>query len=454
MFQLRRLISVRRLARFVSFAGAIVAAIPTSGQEGDVRRVHDPCIIKADGWYYVFSTSGGIQIRRSRDLWHWKRVGEVFDRIPSWTKKAVPGVKSLWAPDIAYFRGWYRLYYSVSTFGKNRSCIGLAINRTLDPSDKRYRWIDRGPVISSRPGRDNFNAIDPNVVFDGRQPWLAFGSFWSGIKLIQLDPETGLRSARGRTIYSIASRTGGAIEAPFVIKRGRFFYLFVSFDRCCRGIKSTYKIKVGRSERITGPYKDRAGRPMMKGGGTLVLAGYGRYRGPGHNAVLSEKGRSWLVHHFYDAQHAGVATLQIRPLLWDSDGWPLVGDPGVSAQTGSATSRRLDRPNVVGPWNVSIDFGEERVVRFLADGLIQGVGSRATWALRRNRLVLRLPSVTGLRVGGAVECFFAADGRWFVGRSSDGAVVRGRRVRQAGEHSTTLGFSRLRSTFALLEGPW
>ncbi len=431
MFQLRRPTNLRQLAVLVSVAAAIVAATPTSGQEGNIRRVHDPCIIKADGWYYVFSTLGGIQIRRSRDLRHWEYVGEVFDRIPSWAKKAVPGVRSLWAPDISYFRGWYHLYYSVSTFGKNRSCIGLAINRTLDPSDKRCRWIDRGPVISSRPGRDNFNAIDPNVVFDGQQPWLAFGSFWSGIKLTRLDPETGLRSNRDRTIYSIASRNGGAIEAPFVIKRGRFFYLFVSFDQCCRGVESTYKIKVGRSEKITGPYKDRSGRPMMKGGGTLVLAGYGRYRGPGHNAVLSEKGRDWLVHHFYDAQHDGAPTLQIRPLLWDSDGWPLVGEPGVSARTGPAFSRRPDRKSVVGPWNFSIDFGEERVVTLRADGLIEGLDAGATWVLRRDRLILRLPSAAGLGAGGAVSCFVAADGRWFVGRSSDGAVVRGRRVREA-----------------------
>ncbi|NOX56075.1 MAG: arabinan endo-1,5-alpha-L-arabinosidase, partial [Planctomycetes bacterium] len=166
-------------------------ATPNAAQEGDIRRVHDPCIVKAGGWYYVFSTLGGIQIRRSKDLMRWEYVGEVFEEIPAWAKKAVPGVRALWAPDISFFNGQYHLYYSVSTFGKNRSCIGLATNRTLDPADDRYEWVDRGPVITSRPGKDDFNAIDPSVAFDGEQPWLAFGSFWSGIKLVRLDPETG-----------------------------------------------------------------------------------------------------------------------------------------------------------------------------------------------------------------------------------------------------------------------
>jgi len=177
----------------VMLAGSLALA-----QQGDVRRVHDPCIIAADGAYYVFCTGGGIASRRSKDLVHWERIGAVFRALPAWTGAEVPGVRGLWAPDISYFNGRYHLYYAVSTFGQNRSCIGLAVNATLDPANPDYKWVDLGKVIESRQG-DAFNAIDANIVFDEqKQPWMAFGSFWSGIKLIRIDPSTGKPPADAR----------------------------------------------------------------------------------------------------------------------------------------------------------------------------------------------------------------------------------------------------------------
>lgn len=317
-------------------------ASPADGQEGDVRRVHDPHIIAADGAYYIFCTGGGIPIRRSKDLIHWERIGTVFDETPAWAKREVPGVRGLWAPDISFFNGRYHLYYSVSTWGKNRSCIGLAVNDTLDPASPKYKWIDQGKVIESTPGRDNWNAIDANVVLDERkEPWLAFGSFWSGIKLRRLDRSTGKLHSDSR-MYSLAARPSpGAVEAPFIIRRGEYYYLFVSFDYCGRGVDSTYKIMVGRSKAVTGPYVDRDGKPMTEGGGTLVLGSQGHVRGPGHNSVLVEGDKYWLVHHYYDADLYGVPTLQIRPLNWDKAGWPEAGAPyrGQKDQTTQPTSR-------------------------------------------------------------------------------------------------------------------
>ena len=135
---------------------------------------------------------------------------------------------------------------------------------TLDPESPATGWTDRGKVFES-DFRDDFNAIDPNVFSDaeGRQ-WMAFGSFWSGIKMIRLDPATGMRAADDETIHSLASRRRpGAVEAPFVIRRGEYYYLFVSFEFCCRGADSTYYTVVGRSTEPTGPYVDRDGKKMM-----------------------------------------------------------------------------------------------------------------------------------------------------------------------------------------------
>src|SRR4030095_3352373 len=108
---------------------------------------------------------------------------------------------------------------------------------------------------------------------------VAFGSFWDGIKMIDINVSTGKRS--GSNLYSLASRGGGAIEAPSIIHRGSTYYLYVSFDRCCAGVNSTYRIMVGRSSTITGPYVDKNNQPMMSGGGSQLLATNGSEIGPG-----------------------------------------------------------------------------------------------------------------------------------------------------------------------------
>ena len=300
----------------------------TNGQpKGDIRQVHDPSIIKQGDTYYIFSTRAGIAIRCSKDLIYWQLCGDVFAHLPEWAVKDVPGLRGLWAPDVSYFNARYHLYYSVSTFGSNHSAIGLATNETLDPASEKYRWVDKGKVIGSN-NKDDWNAIDPNVVFDElNQPWLAFGSFWGGIKLRRLDQTTGKLSSQDQTQYPLASRprtagSPGAIEAPHIIRKNTYYYLFVSFDVCCRGTNSTYNIRVGRSQRLTGPYIDRSGKAMVDGGGTLIVAGASRWVGPGHCAVLQGNEGDYLIYHAYDAEWRGVATLRISTLRWDSDGWP------------------------------------------------------------------------------------------------------------------------------------
>ena len=118
----------------------------------------------------------------------------------------------------------------------------------------------------------------------------------------------------------------GAVEAANIIRKNDHYYLFVSFDFCCRGKDSTYNIRVGRARRVTGPYIDRSGKPMIEGGGTLVVAGAGRWAGPGHCSVLQEKSGDWLVYHAYDTDWRGVATLRIAALRWDSEGWPTISN--------------------------------------------------------------------------------------------------------------------------------
>jgi arabinan endo-1,5-alpha-L-arabinosidase len=293
---------------------------------------HDPFIVKQGSVFFLFATGQGIPMQRSRDLLSWEQIGPVFPAAPQWTFKEVPGSNgNLWAPDVSQVRGRYFLYYSVSTFGSNRSCIGLATNTTLDPSSPDYAWIDEGKVVESVPGRDDWNAIDPNLASDAEgRYYLTFGSFWGGIKMMAVDPLTGKALDDPPRIISLARRPAvqyDPIEAPFILKKADGYYLFVSFDFCCRGVRSDYKIAVGRARQIAGPYVDRSGTPMTDGGGTIILEGYGEVHGPGHNSVLRDGENEWLIHHEYDGRRGGMAVVQVRPLSWTDDGWPVVGSP-------------------------------------------------------------------------------------------------------------------------------
>jgi arabinan endo-1,5-alpha-L-arabinosidase len=306
--------------------------------------VHDPVMAKEGDTYYVFCTGQGIDIWSSKDMKNWKREKPVFAEAPNWAINAVPGFKGhIWAPDISYYKGTYYLYYAVSAFGKNTSCIGVATNTTLSPSSENYVWVDHGMVIQSIPGKTNWNAIDPNLALDKRgKPYLAFGSFWDGLKIVRLSDDR-LKVAQDLTeLPTIASRKrsslaenppavddnpvdagGNAIEAPFIFKKGEYYYLFASIDYCCKGPKSTYKMIVGRAKDIKGPYLDKKGISMAKGGGDLLLKGDENWYGVGHNSVYTFDSITYLIFHGYDASDNGRSKLRIERLEW-TNGWPAI----------------------------------------------------------------------------------------------------------------------------------
>lgn len=307
---------------------ALVVEGELSEAQGFIQRIHDPVIAQENGRYYVFSTGARIIMICSPDMITWEFCGRVFERNPTWTAEVNPNLGDTWAPDISYFNGKWHLYYAVSTFGSQESAIGLATNTTLDPANPDYAWVDEGLILRSRAG-DPWNAIDPALVLDeAGEPWLAWGSFWTGIYMRKVDAATGRLSESDTTFHHLADRSTGpdntpAIEAPFLVKREQYWYLFTSFDQCCQGAGSTYNTRVGRSESLTGPYVDRAGVPLTEGGGSLLLAPYGKWKGPGHNGMLVEDGVYWIVYHAYNEQHNGISELRIEALGWDADGWPV-----------------------------------------------------------------------------------------------------------------------------------
>lgn len=345
---------------------SVIFLIP--GTEGILAQsrdvvVHDPVMIRQNDVYYIFHTGKGISVKSSKDMKTWVEEKPVFATPPAWILKTVPMFDgSFWAPDIIHHNGMYYLYYSVSAFGRNTSAIGVATNRTLHPDDPDFKWVDHGIVIQSVPGRDMWNAIDPNVAFDDNgKPWLAFGSFWMGLKMVNLeDNMTAVVNDSTQRWYTIAARErnwkvderdagdaanpeldykslytpellamnksmkNGSIEAAFIFKKNGYYYLFASWDRCCQGVTSTYKIVVGRSKNITGPYLDKDGIKMIHGGGTLIAQGNGEWAAVGHQAAYTIDGKDYLIYHAYDKRAEGKPKLRIKEIQWDKDQWPAI----------------------------------------------------------------------------------------------------------------------------------
>ncbi|MFD1266488.1 arabinan endo-1,5-alpha-L-arabinosidase [Paenibacillus motobuensis] len=304
-----------------------------------VNNAHDPGIIKTDEGYYVFSTDvkvggdprPGVMVRKSEDLIHWKWVGYALPGIPetamNWT-----GASSLWAPDVIKHGNEYRLYYSASTFGSRQSMIGMASASSIEGP-----WTDRGDVIRTESG-DALNAIDPNIVTDAEgRMWMVYGSFFGGIHIIELDPDTGKPKEAGFG-QLIAARDrlteDGAVEGPYIVYNEKFkkYYLFVSYD----SLFEDYNVRVARSDSITGPYVDFNGRDMTDTEfepqfevGNKILGGYkfGEEDGwiaPGHNSVLNDGGNYYIVHHARGEADKNWSYLHVRKILWTEDGWPVV----------------------------------------------------------------------------------------------------------------------------------
>ncbi|HEX8556049.1 MAG TPA: arabinan endo-1,5-alpha-L-arabinosidase [Sphingomonas sp.] len=301
---------------------------------GDLSPTHDPVIARDGDVYYVFSTGKPVvRARTSKDLVTWADAGPLPIKLPAWADRAIANSEGMWAPDISFVDGRWRLYYSVSSFGSNRSVIGLFTSPTLDPEAPGHGWRDEGMVVMSTADSD-FNAIDPNFIRDrdGRH-WLSLGSFWTGLKLFALDPQTGKPADPKAKPISIARRpapVGGPapVEAPFIIDHGGHYWLLASYDYCCKGVNSTYYTVVGRSKSITGPYLGKDGSSMLEGGGTILLRAdlpeKERFRGPGHPGHLRDRdGADYVVYHAYDKEKNGAPTLRLARIDWDADGWPV-----------------------------------------------------------------------------------------------------------------------------------
>jgi arabinan endo-1,5-alpha-L-arabinosidase len=286
----------------------------------NVIGIHDPSILKVGSAYYLFSTHGALHAHSSTDRVTFTDSGYALTSLPTWTNAYTSSSGDLWAPDASAHNGEYRLYYAASVFGSANSAIGLAIS----PSGEPGTFVDSGAAIYTSSQCNGSNAIDPTSLVDtSGNAWMAFGSWSNGINIVLVNNSTGIPTGAACTQLAYHP-TGTGIEGSYVYPHNGYYFLFASIDNCCQGVNSTYRIIVGRSTSVTGPYTDRGGLALTSGGGTIVLSSHGNINGPGGESVITDTDGAVLVYHYYDGNNNGNPTLGMNLLGWTSDGWPYV----------------------------------------------------------------------------------------------------------------------------------
>lgn len=374
---------------------------------------HDPSIYKDKDTYYVFSTdarvggvaSPGIQIRKSKDLINWEFVGQALKEIPEDAKKWSKA-QGIWAPEMTKVGDEYYLYYCASSFGKNRSYIGLLKSKSIEGP-----WEDQGLVLKTNQGEDR-NALDSNIVFDkDGHMWMSYGSFWSGIYLVELDKSTGKPinpNDKGKNIAKRDAVVSGAVEGPYIIynEEQKKYYLFVSYD----SLSSDYNVRVGRADNIEGPYLDSNGNYMTDTAnsnpnevGNKVLGGYkfGDIEGwmaPGHNSVLNDNGNYYIVHHARTEKKSDWFYLNVRKILWSEDGWPMISPERYAGET----EEKVEKDAMVGNWQLIIqDKNYNKIIssiqyEFKNNQKIKNEKQSGNWQLKEdNKIIIKISNSDG-----------------------------------------------------------
>jgi len=295
---------------FLATAGLALLSLLASGcalaQLAGEPYIHDPStVILADGKYYTFGTGGGGLMSDDGYTWH------------SGAVRTGGGV----APDVIKLYDRYYVTYAVGgggMSGGHASNVKMMWTKSLDPKSPDFGYHDLGIVASSN-GVEDCDAIDPAFLYAKGHFWLSYGTYFGFIRIVELDPKTGLRVPGNKPVNVSIDMEGTAM-----MYRDGWYYLLGTHGTCCDGANSSYNFRVGRSKSPTGPYVDNMGIPLLKGGGKLVAAGHGRDFGLGHFGLidLGDDVQKFSMHYEADMDRSGRSVLDIRPLLW-KDGWPI-----------------------------------------------------------------------------------------------------------------------------------
>lgn len=371
-----------------------------------------------------------------------------------------------WAPDVIYNKTMKKWCMYMSLNGDNWcSTIVCFISDDLEGP-----WIYQGPVVcsgfsgryahngfaasgdwkntdltiatgcTSLPQRYNTdewspygpNCIDPCVFYDDDDNlWMSYGSWFAGIFMIKLDKENGLRDYTYTYPYQVkgVTTTAGAAdanatsdpyfgkkiaggwgvsgEASYIQKVGKYYYLFMSYG----GLTAAggYQIRVFRSEKPDGPYKDcltSTGIDAMYGKYILNFGGeakrdegvklFGNYQwetmpnaelAQGHNsAIVDHKGRALIVYHTRFMNRDEAHEVRVHQLFVNQDGWLVAAPYEFSGETYTdndiATQQLYDATEVEGDYQIiahpyrqntaAMAYEKPVTIHLNADGSISG----------------------------------------------------------------------------------
>jgi arabinan endo-1,5-alpha-L-arabinosidase len=294
-------------------APTAVAAAAKLYQNPVAASCADPGVIQASGpEFYTVCTGGNFARYSSANLVHWTADGTIFTTAtkPTW------GDGKWWAPEIHKLGNKYIAYFVANRHATNRMCIGAAT--ASSPSGP---FEDLGhPLVCD----GTYGLIDPNVFTDDNGKHYLYykidGNALSpprktiiyGVELTASG--LGFVGVRHKMIENTLSWEGLVTEAPFVVRRGGYYYMFYSgaaYDT------DRYSIGVARAKGPLGPFRKRSA-PILKSNAT--------WKGPGHNSFVRAGNQAWLV---YAAWHK-TANVGNRQLLLDrvgwTGGWPFIGN--------------------------------------------------------------------------------------------------------------------------------
>ena len=288
----------------------------------------DPTVIRTDEGFYLYATqtnSYWIPIYFSKDLVNWEFKRSAFRNATKPKPDVLPGGGAFWAPEIRYINGKYVLYFSWAKWGDG-SISYTAVATSDSPVGD---FLNAKPLLIT----DDFgsNCIDQFYYEEDKKKYMFVGSF-NGIYVTELTDD-GLSVKRGADGKPVLKKQvcGRAFEGTNIYKKGKYYYLFASINNCCpnNGMDSKYKVVVGRSENLLGPYVDRKGKDMLDNSWELVLEGDGEtFFGPGHNSIIipDDAGTDWMIYHSYVKENGTVGGRlgMLDRIVWSADGWPTI----------------------------------------------------------------------------------------------------------------------------------
>ena len=286
----------------------------------------DPTVIRTDEGFYLYATQTNdywIPIYFSKDLVNWEFKRSAFRNATRPKPDVLPDGGAFWAPEIRYINGKYVLYFSWAKWGDGSKSYTAVATSDSPVGD----FLNAKPLLIT----DDFgsNCIDQFYYEEDGKKYMFVGSF-NGIYVTELTDD-GLSVKRGADGKPVLKKQvcGRAFEGTNIYKKGKYYYLFASINNCCDGINSRYKVVVGRSEKLLGPYVDRKGKDMLDNSWELVLEGDGEtFFGPGHNSIIipDDTGTDWMIYHSYVKENGAVGGRlgMLDRIVWSADGWPTI----------------------------------------------------------------------------------------------------------------------------------